>query len=187
MIVGEKPTSCFRSLSLLIAVVGAAASTIGAAQTLYKITDKDGQITYTDVLPASEDFVVEEVSVPQPNTAMPVVPGAGPLDGTSAVASPAPDYLTLISLPADGTTIAMGPGDFEVEAQASPALGIAERLQLEVDGAPFGAPQTNSRWQLSNIARGAHGLRVMRLDELGQTIDTSDTSTVYVLRPSVLN
>ena len=39
---------------------------------------------------------------------------------------------------------------------------------------------------LEKILQG-YNLQVMRLDDSGNTIDTSDISTVYVLRPSVLN
>jgi hypothetical protein len=187
MIAGETPMSGLRSLIALMVVVGSTASATAAAQTIYKVTDKNGQITYTDVAPEAEGSIVEEVTVAEPNTAVPVPPEATPLDGTGPTENTAPDYLTLISRPADGTTVPMGPGDFTVEAQASPALGAAERLQLTVDGTPFGVPQTSPRWQLNNIARGAHELQVMRLDDSGNTIDTSDISTVYVLRPSVLN
>jgi hypothetical protein len=187
MIAGETPMSGLRSLIALMVVVGSTASATAAAQTIYKVTDKDGKISYTDVAPEAEGSMVEEVSVAEPNTAVPVSPRAAPLDGTAPTENMAPDYLTLISRPADGTTVPIGPGDFTVEAQASPALGVAERLQLKVDGTPFEVPQTSSQWRLTNIARGAHELQVMRLDDSGNTIDTSDISTVYVLRPSVLN
>ena len=187
MIADKTPKSGLRSLIALMVVVGSTASATAAAQTIYKVTDKDGQITYTDVAPEAEGSMVEEVSVAEPNTAVPVSPRAAPLDGTAPTENTAPDYLTLISRPADGTTVPIGPGDFTVEAQASPALGVAERLQLKVDGTPFEVPQTSSQWRLTNIARGAHELQVMRLDDSGNTIDTSDISTVYVLRPSVLN
>jgi len=187
MIVGEKLLSGLHSLIALIIVVGGTTSATAAAQTIYKVTDKDGQITYTDAAPLAEGSIVEEISVADPNTAKPVAPAAAPIGGTPPAENTATDYLTLISLPADGTTVPMGPGDFTVEAQASPALGVAERLQLKVDGTPFEVPQTSSQWRLTNIARGAHELQVMRLDDSGNTIDTSDISTVYVLRPSVLN
>ena len=187
MIVGEKLLSGLHSLIALIIVVGGTTSATAAAQTIYKVTDKDGQITYTDAAPLAEGSIVEEISVADPNTAKPVAPAAAPIGGTPPAENTATDYLTLISLPADGTTVPIGPGDFTVEAQASPALGAAERLQLTVDGTPFGIPQSSPQWQLNNIARGAHELQVMRLNESGNTIDTSNISTVYVLRPSVLN
>ncbi len=187
MIADKTPKSGLRSLIALMVVVGSTASATAAAQTIYKVTDKDGQITYTDAAPLAEGSIVEEISVADPNTAKPVAPAAAPIGGTPPAENTATDYLTLISLPADGTTVPMGPGDFTVEAQASPALGVAERLQLTVDGTPFGIPQSSPQWQLNNIARGAHELQVMRLNESGNTIDTSNISTVYVLRPSVLN
>jgi hypothetical protein len=58
-------------------------------------------------------------------------------------------------------------------------------LQLEIDGAPYGLPQKQHRWSLSNIYRGEHRLRIQRLHSSGMQVDVSDTSTVFVLRPSV--
>ncbi|MEK9654166.1 MAG: hypothetical protein VW202_00560, partial [Halieaceae bacterium] len=95
-------------------------------------------------------------------------------------------YHTAINQPPNGATVPMGPGNFTVAAQTSPPLGASEHLQLEVDGSAFGAPQKEAMWKLENIFRGEHKLRVIRLDEAGDTVDASETSTVFVLRPSVI-
>ena len=94
-------------------------------------------------------------------------------------------FETRIEQPADGSTIPMGPGVFTVTVLISPPLTDSEYLQLKVDGAPYGPPQKQQGWSLSNIYRGEHQLRVQRLHHSGAQLDVSDTSTVFVLRPSV--
>ena len=173
-------------VTALVALVCATWCVSLASQTIYKITDKNGQVTYTDVAPEVSEHTVEEYRIQKPNAAMPVVPETAAHRREPAPESAIPQYVTLISQPTDGTTIPMGPGNFMVEANISPRLGISERLQLEIDGTPFGPPQQQAHWQLTNIFRGTHGLRVMRLDDSGSTVDTSEISTVFVLRPSVI-
>ena len=186
MIVCAKRDKSAQSITMLIAIVCATLSVSSASQTIYKVTDKNGQITYTDIAPESSEHTVEKYTVQNPNSALPVVSETAAPRIAPAPESAVPQYVTLISIPADGTTIPMGPGNFMVEANISPQLGTSERLQLEIDGTPFGPPQQQAHWQLTNIFRGTHGLRVMRLDESGSTVDTSEISTVFVLRPSVI-
>ena len=79
----------------------------------------------------------------------------------------------------------MGPGNFAVQAVFSPRLAPDETLQLLLDDEPLGTPQRTASWQLTNVYRGEHRLRVVRLDESGAQLDASTTSTVYVMRPIV--
>jgi len=170
----------------LVAVAGASLCTAGSAQTIYKITDENGHVTYSDVVPESGNHTVEEYGVKAPNTAVPLQPAS---HATSAMGNPTVDavnYHTAINQPPNGATVPMGPGNFTVTAQTSPQLGASERLQLEVDGSAFGSPQRDTTWKLENIFRGEHKLRVIRLDEAGDMVDASQTSTVFVLRPSVI-
>ena len=186
MMVCAKHDKSTHLITMLTAIVCATLSVSSASQTIYKITDKNGQITYTDIAPESSEHTVEKFTLQNPNSAFTGVSETAAPRVAPAPESAIPQYVTLISQPADGTTIPMGPGNFMVEANISPQLGISERLQLEIDGTPFGSPQQQAYWHLTNIFRGTHGLRVMRLDESGSTVDTSEISTVFVLRPSVI-
>lgn len=186
MMVCANHNKAARPITALVAAVCATLCVTVAAQTIYKITDENGHITYTDAAPEAGSHTIEEYALAPPNGAIPVVPGAAAPPEADAPTRATPDYITVISKPADGATIAMGPGDFMVEVRTSPQLSAFERLQLEVDGSPFGPPQKDTQWQLTNVFRGAHGLRVIRVDETGDAIDTSEITTVFVLRPSVL-
>ena len=153
------------------------------AQPVYKVTDADGNVTFTDTPPLSGDGTIEEHSVHAPNTAKPT-------ETTRAPAAPIEvgepiRYDTRIVTPADNATIPMGPGNFAVQAALNPRLASDETLQLLLDGEPVGAPQRIANWQLTNVYRGEHQLQVVRLDESGVQLDASPASTVYVMRPIV--
>ena len=153
------------------------------AQPVYKVTDTDGNVTFTDTPPLSSDSAVEEHSVHAPNSAKPTETTRTP---AASVEVEAPTrYDTRIVTPAENATIPMGPGNFVVQAALSPRLASRESLQLLLDGEPVGAPQRTANWQLTNVYRGEHRLQVVRLDESGAPVDTSAASTVFVMRPIV--
>lgn len=153
------------------------------AQQVYKVTDADGNVTFTDTPPLSSDATVEEHSVHAPNT-------ANPNETTRAPAAPVEAaepirYDTQIVTPTDNATIPMGPGNFSVQVSLSPRLEAGENLLLLMDGEPVGTPQRTPNWQLSNVYRGEHRLQVLRIDDEGAELDASDISTVFVMRPIV--
>ena len=157
---------------------------VAVASPVYKVTDKDGNIAFTDQPPTLDAESVERHEVQPLNTAAPLA--TLPLEPAPDPAEVSIPFVTRIEQPADGSTIPMGPGNVTVEVSISPALSDSEHLQLEIDGAPYGAPQKQRQWSLTNIYRGEHRLRVHRLHSSGAQVDVSDTSTFYVLRPSVI-
>ena len=153
------------------------------AQSVYKVMDADGNVTFTDTPPLSGDSTIEDHSVHAPNSAKPIETTRTP--ATSIEVETSTRYDTHIVTPTNNTAIPMGPGNFTVQAGLNPLLAPDEALQLLLDGAPVGAPQRIASWQLTNVYRGEHQLQVVRLDENGAELDTSVASTVYVMRPSV--
>ena len=153
------------------------------AQPVYKVTDADGNVTFTDTPPLSGEGTIEEHSVHAPNSAIP--PATKKTPAVSVKLEQPPLYDTRIVAPADNATIPMGPGNFAVQAAFSPRLASNETLQLLLDGEPAGASQRTANWQLTNVYRGEHRLQGVRLDESGAPVDTSAASTVFVMRPIV--
>ena len=168
---------------VLTAVICFAPAYITLAQPVYKVTDADGNVTFTDTPPLSSDGTIEEHSVHAPNSAKPTATPRGSAEPVE-VEEPI-RYDTRIVAPADNTTIPMGPGNFAVQVALNPRLASSETLQLLLDGEPVGAPQRIANWQLTNVYRGEHQLQVVRLDESGVQLDASPASTVYVMRPIV--
>jgi hypothetical protein len=154
-----------------------------SAQPMFKVTDGDGNVTFTDTPPVSSDSTVETHSVTAPNSATPTEKMRNP--ATLFAVEGSTSYDTRIMTPANKSTIPMGHGNFTVQAALNPRLTPDENLQLLLDGEPFGAPQRIANWQLTNVHRGEHRLQVVCLDESGTQLDTSAASTVYVMRPTV--
>ena len=172
---------------LLVAAGWVAALCAGhltAAETIYKVVDEEGNVTFTDTPPNDADAMVKPHSILGTNTTPAVATApenAVKTDQADAEAS----YVTRIVSPANESTIPMGPGDFVVEAEVSPGLDNEEQLILLLDGEAVGAPQSFPRWQLTNVFRGAHRLQVVRVSKTGAAQSQSTEHTVYVMRPAV--
>ena len=163
------------------------ATNTATAQTVYKVVDEQGNVTFTDTTPSGA--IAEEQSINATNTT-PAPQWNGDITSADSEAARAVDsqsFETRITTPADQATIPMGPGTFVVEVAVSPALGPEENLVLTLDGAAVGAPQKGAIWQLTNVFRGEHRLQVLRLDADGTQHDASPEHIVYVMRPSVRN
>jgi hypothetical protein len=167
----------------LIAALWSLCAVVAVATPVYKVTDENGNVGFTDQPPAvdadsAEQHTIRPLNAAEPFATKPVEPEPAPAEVTIP-------FETRIEQPADGGTIPMGPGNFIVTVSINPPLTDSEDLQLEIDGAPYGPPQKQHWWPLDNIYRGEHQLRVLRLHSSEGQVDVSDTSTVFVLRPSV--
>ena len=167
---------------LLAGAICLALTQITIAEPVYKVTDADGNITFTDTPRVSGESTVEEHSFTAPISAKPnatIRAAAAPVEAEEPIR-----YDPRIVTPANNSTITMGYGDFTVQAALNPRLAPDDNLQLLLDGEPAGAPQRIANWQLTNVYRGEHRLQVVWLDESGTQRDTSAASTVYV-QPTV--
>jgi len=154
-----------------------------AAQPVYKVTDENGNVTFTDTPPLDSQATVEEHSLQAPNSAQPVL--SAPEIAQPDESKNSPRFETSIVSPTDNATIPMGPGNFSVQVALSPRLEAGETLLLLLDDEPAGSPQRMPNWQLTNVYRGEHRLQVLRIDDEGAQLDASDISTVFVMRPIV--
>ena len=157
---------------------------VGGAQEIFKTTDADGNVVFTDQPPAGTEG--EKVELKRTNTAAPTQVRQAPPDSAGAPTEVESfEYSVRILSPDNETTIAMGPGNFSVSAAVDPAPRDGEVLQLQLDGENWGEPQQATSWALTNVFRGAHDLTVSVVDAEGEPLATSDPVRVYVLRPSV--
>lgn len=161
---------------------------LSTAAQIYKTTDADGNVIFTDN-PAASGSSAERVELHQTNTAAPPPerPVAAPVELIGEDEPEIIEYSASINSPANETTIAMGPGNFSLSATITPGIAEGMSLQLNMDGAPRGGPQTAPTWNLTNVFRGAHDLTVSVIDESGEVVATSQAVRVYVLRPSINN
>ena len=171
-------------------VAAALALAIAAGQSsaqVYKVTDPDKGVVFTDRPDSTPGSTVEEIELRTPNTASPPPPATRIRDQDRAQETEqAAEPTVTISSPANETTIAMGPGNFSVSARVDPPLNRGETLRLLIDGQPHGAAQTGRSWFIEGALRGPHDLVVQRVGRNGGTLAVSDPVRVYVLRPSII-
>ena len=153
-----------------------------AETTIYRTTDAEGNVVFTDAPHATSSNQSERVEIQPTNTTPPppeverVMQPAEPKKATTK-------WEVGITSPANETTIPMGPGNFSVGAEVKPALGAGQQLQLMLDGSPQGEPRQTGSWDLTNVFRGEHKLTVRVVNDSGKTLATSEPVTVYVMRP----
>ena len=153
---------------------------------IYKVVDANGNITFTDKPPVSSQDKSSSVELNQINISAP--PPERTRNTTTETNKPEAilDYDITIASPPDSTTIPMGPGNFSLAASVSPSLENGDKLQLILNGEPYGNPQNSSNWNLTNVLRGAHDLSVQAVSNSGKVLSQSRPVRVYVLRPSKL-
>lgn len=171
--------------SFLFSVILAALALVagGTYAQIYKTTDADGNVVFTDRPPAGNTAEQVELQHTNRTPPPPVIPVLTP--GPEKKEPAAPETRVAITSPTPETTVPMGPGNFSVTARIEPGLERGQSLQLSMDGEAVGEPQPSGFWDLNNVFRGAHDLVVSVIDEQGKVIASSEPVRVYVLRPSI--
>ena len=187
------------------------------ATSIYKWTDPNGVVHFSDTPPPENAHHSEELSLPNLQSAAPQPqygapsPDQAQLSATAtatatatanetrpaAFTQPATETLPSNALPIhsqpvtihidnlkNDQTIRSNRGFITVQATLNRKLQIGESLQLLMDAQPYGAPQTQSLWELTNIDRGTHTFSV-NLVENGKVIASSKTITVHLHRTTV--
>jgi len=154
-----------------------------SAQQIYRTTDAQGNVVFTDKPAASTSS--EQVTLPETNTTPATAVRPRPQEAPKAQEPEGDAFALSILIPANETTIPMGPGNFSVTVDVKPALGQGLSLQLYMDGIPWGDAQRTNSWSLTNVFRGAHDITVAVVDTQLQSLGSSEPVRVYVLRPSI--
>ncbi len=166
-----------RFSALLVLSVAIAAPAVAE---IYKRTNPDGSVEFTDV-PRSD----EEKPVPlSPMSTFKATPA--PRRSTSNTQADAKKYSAIsVTSPANETTIRDNTGTVAVSVSLSPALRSGHQLVLMVDGEQKGK-STSGSFTLNNLDRGSHSLVAKVVDKAGKTLISSAPVTVYLFRQSVI-
>jgi hypothetical protein len=160
------------------------ASFCSMADSIYRTTDADGNIVFTDA-PTAASRPAEPVELNRTNTVQPIqITPLPETNAPSAEGATAPLYTVTITSPENETSFPMGPGNFAVSVRVSPALKKYEGLQLFLNGVPWGTPQRDTMWDLINVLRGQQDLTVAVVNNAGETLAMSAPVRVFVHRPS---
>lgn len=155
-----------------------------AATEVYKKTDKDGHVIYSDS--PLEDAEVIQIAPIKTYTAPPV-PEETSTD-TAQLATPDQYSVTIVS-PDTDTFIPMGANGIEVKVITTPKLHEDHLLRLKVDNKPYGEPQNNPLFTIKEMDNGTHTLQVavVATDDLEQTISASNEVTIHTKRSFLFN
>ncbi len=151
---------------------------------IYQTIDEDGNVSYTDKPPQGQKS--EQVKLPPTNTAPAIKPTAPAGTKKGGKDKSPSDYSISISSPGNDAQIPTGQRDVSVNLSLSPALHKDHKVQLMVNGAPFGDSFSGTSGTLKEIYRGSHQISAAVIDSNGKTISVSDSVTIHVQRHSRL-
>jgi len=145
---------------------------------IYRTVDENGNVTFSDNpdVEGGEKVDLEPINTqPKQRNPFPI-----PVTQEEEVF----EYEEIaITNPANDHTVPTGfAGTFSVAVQVTPSLLYSHRLQLMLDGAPYGKAGKITQFQLQNIPRGAHQLVANVIDKDGNVVDKSKSITVNVIR-----
>jgi hypothetical protein len=151
---------------------------------VYKRTDAQGNVEYTDVPRSTQE---KPIPLPPPSTyTPPPVSGtaAGPQGGAQVVQSSVYRSVT-ISQPADDEAVRDNAGNLSIQVSSDPALQANHRFVVLIDGAKQAEGRGGSL-QVENVDRGTHSLQVNVVDGGGRVLASSPVVKFHMLRISVL-
>lgn len=158
--------------------------TASDAATVYKQTDENGNITYSDIPEKNANVMVipETQTTPSPTTQnTPTVNSTTPNTTTVNSAEPERKPYTSFSIasPTDQVTF-QNQRQIPVNIQLEPQLQEGDKIQLYVDGNPYGEPVASAQLQVNQLDRGTHTLSAVLLDKKKTVVKTSKTITIYI-------
>ncbi|MDA9557914.1 DUF4124 domain-containing protein [Vibrio sp.] len=88
-----------------------------------------------------------------------------------------------IQSPRHEETIRSNRGEITVRTQLNRKVSIGEQLQLILNGSPYGAPSHKGIWELKNVDRGAHEIKIVAYQD-GKKVSSSEAITFFLHRAS---
>ncbi|MFA0019575.1 DUF4124 domain-containing protein [Vibrio splendidus] len=170
-----------------------------SAQMVYTWVDEDGVLHFSDT-PTDQNAQSFRLPDVQASAPAPQFEASTPVDAAASSTTKTPTQtqektestkrelptqlaLTMLT-PVHDQTIRSNHGLIAVQIELSRKLGIGEQLQLMLDGHRYGAPQTQSNWELKGIDRGTHTIAI-QAHRSGKLIASTSPVTVYLHRATL--
>ncbi|MFG6158918.1 DUF4124 domain-containing protein [Halomonas sp. 1390] len=181
--------------ALAVVALGLSLSLAAHAQPIYRTTDAQGNVVFTDNPEGGGEAVTLDplTVVPSPaETAgmAPAVQGGQGGQGEPDAAAPGQPFMPYdrfgILSPAQEETLPTGAaGNVQVTLGIQPELREDHRVRLLVDGRVSQSAMHTDTFMLNNLARGEHVLQAELLDDGGAVRHRTSPVTLYVQRASV--
>lgn len=154
---------------------------------VYRWTDADGVVHYTDRPRAGAERVIIDVAPVSPPPAA-SAPRRSSSSAAPDEAAPVGYDVVAIQSPGQDEVLWNIEGQLVVSTAVDPPLRPGHRLRLFLDGSPAETLEPGrTQTQLENVFRGEHSLRAEVLDPEGRTVGSSPVTSFVVRQTSILN
>ncbi|WP_136247088.1 DUF4124 domain-containing protein [Halomonas borealis] len=177
---------------ITILALGLATSLPVAAQPIYRTTDAQGNVVFTDDPQSGGKAVELDPLTVVPSRSVEPLPSATsePADGATRFGEPGQPFMPYdafaIASPEPQSTLPTGAaGNLPVRLTIRPALRADHRVRLLVDGRVSQSALHTDTFLLSNLVRGEHRVQAELLDAAGAVRHRTSPLTLYVQRASV--
>lgn len=157
---------------------------VPAAAEVYRYVDKDGNVTFSD----EPSDGAEEVKVkPVTTVTLPKLKDVqDPPRRTADEEGRAPyENITFVA-PSNDQAFHSGSGDVAFQVTSAPPLRNGHKYEVALDGQPVGQ-STSGTVMVRNVFRGTHNADVHIVDRNGIRIQTGESISFTIHRPSVNN
>lgn len=144
------------------------------AETVYKKTNPDGSVTFTD----QQSTDSEEVEIRKPTSFAPLRLPA--LNLPTKKLKPNYNYVVVINSPANDTTI-LNKQDVEVSVSVSPDIGrYGHQIRYQLAGQSIVSQSSSETFK--NVSRGTYNLTVSVVDANGNVVSPVASRTFHMKR-----
>ncbi len=155
---------------------------------VYKYTDENGNVVFTDAPPVEQQ--TEEVDLPELQTSEKYRPSGStyraPSSNKSGKRSGAQARFDFVLTPEDGATIRANGGEITASVNISPTPEIPITVNFYVDGALV-AESSSTSATIQGLNRGSHTIEAELIaSDTGMVLGRTAPSTVMIMRASVL-
>lgn len=181
--VGRRPdaTNALRRIAMICcAILSCTALAVGADQTVYRVIDAQGRVSYTDTPP--KDGSAEPVILKEANTQ----PAMDARKTAAPTAESAATYTrSEITSPANDSTVPPGQLNVGVQLHLEPALQPGHRVQFYLDDQPQGPAAAATAITLGDLYRGSRTIYATVVDANGARVTQSNSVVIHVKRHAV--
>jgi hypothetical protein len=156
-------------------------SSLVSAQTVYRSVDKDGNPVFSDTpTEGAEEIILKEVPTIK-STSVPITSQPEKSQDTKIIT-----YTALkVTSPSNDEVIRENSGDVNIVVELQPDLMEGHKLTLYLDSKEY-SDSTSPVFNLTNVDRGTHQLRVAVRDANGKILLSSTSITFHLQRSSVI-
>lgn len=157
-----------------------------ANQTVYEWRDSKGELHFSDTPhQGAKQIEIEDAQTYDSSSSKTITQDTKntskeiPQEKSSAYS------LLEILTPSEESTLRNDTGIIDVMIKVEPELKDSDQFQLIYDDKPYGQPQQQNVFTVSDVYRGSHTLKVQVINASGQIIKSSQEITFYMQRPMV--